>query len=282
MMAENEQIVIAEPMQTHFEMIPIHLIDDPVMAMRSDMNREGLDELVLSIRAVGIIEPIVVKPVGDRYEVIAGHRRITAAEPAGLTEVPCHVIIATEEQVEMMKIHENLMRVDVNPLDEASHYKRLMDNMKLSPARIARLTNRGENYVRARLNILNYPSDLQHALADGRIKLGVAQELFRIKDEMKLREMMNYAIGSGVTTAVAKKWVDESLPQPEQKQTFTPMTGDQGNIVPASEQHTNCFYCMQAVRLLEAYVVYVHEDCMKQREADAEATDDPQQQELPQ
>lgn len=269
-MTENNELALAKPASTHFESIPLKLIDDPQRPMRSDLSHESIDELVSSIRQVGMIEPVVVKVVGDRYEVIAGHRRTVAAETAGLETIPCHVVDATEEQVEMMKIHENLMRVDVNPYDEAQHYARLMREMKLSPMRIARLTNRSEGYVRDRLVILDYAPELQEAVAVGKLRLGVAKELAKLKDPAKQREMMGYAIGHGITAAVAKKWVDESQPQPDRPGDSNSFIGDLGNVVPASEQHSECFYCLKEVRLQEAYTVFVHDECLKQRQADAQ------------
>lgn len=266
-MDESSNLALSTPVKTRFEEIPTNLIDDPVRAMRSDMSNESIGDLVMSIKSVGIIEPIVVKQVGDRFEVVAGHRRITAAEAAGLEVVPCHVVVGTEEQVEMMKIHENLYRVDVNPFDEASHYARLISTMKLSPMKIARMTNRSDNYVRDRLQILDYDETLRQAVAEGKLNLSVAKELNRIKKPEKLREMVGYAVGHGITGAVARKWVDEQMPSPEQPQGLAPMVGDMGNIVPASEQHTDCFYCLKPVRLFDAYNVMVHEDCLKERQA---------------
>lgn len=264
---DNVSLPNVQAAKTHFETIPIANIDDPEQAMRSNMANENIDDLVRSIRQVGIIEPLVVRPKGDRFEIVAGHRRITAAEAAGLIEVPCFVVEASLEQTEMMKIHENLYRVDINPFDEANHYKRLMETMKISPARIAHFTNRGESYVRARLAVLEYEPALQQALAEGKIKLGVAQELSRITETHKLTEMLGWAVGNGITQAVARKWVDEQLPQNQPTGDFIPDPVSDQNFTPASEQHSKCFYCMQDVRLMEAYTVYVHDHCIKEREA---------------
>lgn len=263
---DNQSLAAAAPVKTRFEVIAVALIDDPQNSMRTDMSAENIDDLVRSIKQVGIIEPLVVKPVGERFEVVAGHRRITAAEAAGLTEVPCTVIEATAEQAEMMKIHENLYRVDVNPYDEAQHYARLIKTMKLSPTSIARITNRSEHYVKDRLHILDYGPELRQAVAEGRMNLTVAKELDRIKDPTKQREMIGYAIGHGITGAVARRWVDESLPSSADNAGLTPQVGDLGDVTPASEQHSKCFYCLQEVRLYDAYTVYVHGNCLQERE----------------
>lgn len=279
---EENNFSTATPLAAKFAEIETKLIDDPERPMRTDLSRESIDDLVSSIKQVGMIEPIVVRAVGERYEVVAGHRRITAAEAAGLMIVPCHIVQGSQEQIEMMKIHENLYRVDVNPYDEALHYQRLMREMKLSPTKIARITNRSDGYVRDRLMILDFDSSLQQALADGKVNLTVAKELYRIKDPIKLREMLGYAVGQGITGAVAKRWVDEQQTEIHQAPGLAPMIGEGAGITPASEQHSECFYCLQPVRLFDAYTVYVHDHCVAERQAQAiaeVATSTPNQEE---
>lgn len=267
---DDDNFSAAQPAKARFETIAVDLIDDPERPMRTDISPESIADLVASIKQVGIIEPLVVIPRGDRYEIVAGHRRITAAEAAGLHSVPCHVVEGTQEQVEMMKIHENLYRVDVNPYDEAQHYDRLIRDMKLSPMKIARFTNRSEGYVRDRLKILGFDPVLQEALRDGKLNLTVALELSRIPDGSKLREMVGYAVGHGVTGPVAKKWVDEQLPQNQNLPGLPALPAEPVAPQQASEQHSECFYCLQPVRLWDAYTVYVHEHCVRERKAVAE------------
>jgi ParB family transcriptional regulator, chromosome partitioning protein len=267
---EPDNFSAARPATARFETLPLDLIDDPERPMRTDISPESVADLVASIKQVGIIEPLVVIQRGDRYEVVAGHRRVTAAEIAGLHMVPCHVVEGTQEQVEMMKIHENLYRVDVNPYDEAQHYARLIKDMKLSPTKIARFTNRSDNYVRDRLRILDFDPILQEALQNGKLNLTVALELHRIPDAAKLREMIGYAVGHGVTGAVAKKWVDEQLPQNQALPGLPPIATDNAPLQTASEQHSECFYCLNPVRLWDAYTVYVHEDCVRARKRQAD------------
>jgi hypothetical protein len=170
----------------------------------------------------------------------------------------------------MMKIHENLVRQDVNPWDEATHYARLITDMKLTPSKIANLTNRSDRYVQERLRILQMESVLQEAVRDGKVGLGVAQELHKVKDPAKLQEMMHWAVGHGITREVAKKWVEENQP------TQQPIAGTIPDDIagqaptPASEQHTECFYCLQPVRLWDALTVMVHDACGARRMTEAE------------
>ena len=253
--------------KTEYKEIGLALIDDPEYAMRSDVESENIEDLAKSIRQVGLIEPVVVKKKGDRYEVVAGHRRRLACERAGLQLIPCHVVSATTEQMEMMKIHENLYRLDINPVDEANHYARLITKMKLTPLQIGNLTNRGMDYVKARLKILDFPGGLQELLASGKVTLGVAIQLHRIDDPKKLAEMAAIAASQGITVGYAKRWVEEELlatrPAPKRDENSEPLPA----FAPLEEQHSQCFYCRENISLSEAYTVYVHNTCLQERQS---------------
>src|SRR3990167_7076615 len=96
------------------------IIDDPVHAMRSDIDRAELFELADNIKQNGLINPITVRPVGNRYEVVAGHRRLSACKIAGKIKITCVVRALTDAEGFAIKAAENLERVDVDPVDEAN------------------------------------------------------------------------------------------------------------------------------------------------------------------
>ena len=101
--------------------LPTDLILDPEQPLRSDISPESLADLVTSIKAIGIIEPLIVHPVDDKYQVIAGHRRLRSAEIANLVKVPCLVVDVEESEVEIIKAHENLVRSEISAVDCAKH-----------------------------------------------------------------------------------------------------------------------------------------------------------------
>lgn len=257
---ETKQVITKE-----FAEIPLGLIDDPQRPMRSDMTRENIEELVRSIKQIGMIEPVIVRATGDRYEVIAGHRRTAAAEFAGLAVVPCHIVEVDDDQAEMMKIHENLYRLDISPADEASHYAYLIEKQKLTPTRVAQLINRQPKYVTDRLDILNYDPQLREALDKGLINFSVAKEFNRIDELSKLRQYLSYAVRGGMTAGVAKKWVDDLLKPVVPHDEFKMETPEDNAFTTAQEQMSKCFYCMDDIKLLEAHVVYVHPKCIEER-----------------
>lgn len=274
-MSEANQFETQQVTTKEFKEIPLDLIDDPARPMRSDLNRENIEDLVKSIRQVGLIEPIIVKKNGKRYEVIAGHRRTVASEYAGLAVVPCHIVEVTNDQAEMMKIHENLYRVDISPIDEASHYSYLIEKQKLTPTKVAQLISRNPKYVTDRLDIIDYDPELRTALEKGFINFSVAKEFNRIEDPAKLRQYLTYAVRGGMTAGVAKKWVDDLQKPVADVQQFQASPMADSDFVQPNEQTSKCFFCTEAVKLLEAHVVYVHDHCVTERMAQVE--DDPPQ-----
>lgn len=95
------------------------LIDDPVVAMRSELDRNELFELADNIKQNGLINPITIRPSGDRFEVVAGHRRLSACKIAGKIKIACVVRILSDSEVFAIKAAENLERADINPIDES-------------------------------------------------------------------------------------------------------------------------------------------------------------------
>lgn len=260
---ETSSTRLPPPPKADFATISLDLIDDPARPIRHDLSPESVEDLVVSMRQVGIIEPLVVKPVGKRYEVIAGHRRLVAAGIADLAVVPCYVVSVTNEQAEMLKIHENLYRADVRPGDEADHFKYLLQHHKLSPVRLAKLIGKSEGYVNDRLAIFNYLPELRYALDEGQIKFSVAREFARMEDVGKMREYLHYAIRSGITPSLARQWVLDW----RRSTTEAPVTErevvTEGGQAPLVEHFSTCVYCNQSIKLAEANVVYLHDQCLR-------------------
>jgi len=260
---------------TRYELIALAKIDDPGRPMRTDLSRESVEELAKSIKQVGIIEPIVVRQRGDRFEVIAGHRRLVAAEVADLALIPCQIVTASDEQAEMMKIHENLYRLDVAPAQEAEHYDYLIKQLKLSPTRIAKLINKSESYVADRLNILNYAPALRECLDLGQINFTVAKEFNRLEDPTKLQQYLRYAMANGLTGRGAKQWVDEYYASKKPRQMAAVVAGGELPEQSIPDQLSRCVFCNNEIKLSEANVVYIHDSCLNETNRLHEAPIDP-------
>lgn len=259
---ETHPPVPTAPEEMTYKLISLDLIDDPEQPMRTDLTEASVESLVMSIKQVGIIEPLVVKPMSGRYEVIAGHRRLYAAKLAKLVDAPCHVRKANDEQTEMLKIHENLYREEIKPADEAKHFSYLINKQKLTPTKIAQLISKSESYIHDRLAILEYPEFLKLAMDNGDITFSVAREFARFDDLKQMSTAVYYAKRNGMTMEMARKWVVEHK-RGRERQIVENSTSYNGPGSPQSVEHTAmCVYCKEGLRLIEAEVVYMHNKCL--------------------
>lgn len=187
--------------------LDINLVVEPSDAMRTDINETTVFELAQSIREQGLIEPIVVKPVGDHYEVVAGHRRLLACRSIGLPVIPCVIRTGDDKELELVKVHENLQREDVNVMDEARFYATVIVKHNMEVPALASMLRRSAHYVQSRLELVDYPKELQQALYDRTLTLGVAQKLAAIDDDVVRNMYLSYALNGGVSVATANAWL---------------------------------------------------------------------------
>lgn len=241
--------------------IPIDLIDDPELPIRNDLSPESVSDLVSSIRQVGIIEPLVVNKKGDRFEIIAGHRRLVAANLLNIPLLPCIVRENKGQEVDLIKIHENLSRAEIDPLDLAKFLQHLKEQYKLTTAKVGEMIGRSEAFVSIYLTILTYPADLMEALNSGLINISVARELIKIEDSVALSNYLGYAIKGGITPTLAHQW---AMDWKVAHTTTPPPQGEAvSDITPASNPGTfvKCAICEEDIPVLEAKILYVHPAC---------------------
>lgn len=179
-------------------------ISDPENPMRSDIERETLFDLADSIKKEGLINPITVRPKGDGYEVVAGHRRFAACKIAGIVKIACVVKELNDEQAFSLMAHENLFRKDVDPVDEALFIGRLIHNMDMTIEKVAEKLNRSVQWVADRYEILTYPDYMVVVLKDGRLKLGVAKWLGQIEDDTYRKMFVDNAVNHGMSVRQAE------------------------------------------------------------------------------
>lgn len=147
---------------------------------RSQMNEERLEELALSIQAHGVLQPLLVRRLGDGFEIIAGERRWRAAKKAGLKTVPVIVEEADEERKLEMALVENLQREDLNPLELARGIKKLMEEFSLTQDEVAQRIGKKRSTVANLLRLLELPSSIQELIEKEQISFGHAKALLAV------------------------------------------------------------------------------------------------------
>ena len=175
--------------------IPISSIIRNKFQPRKNFNREQMNELTNSIRERGIIQPIVVRKKSDKYEIIAGERRWQAAQNAGLHEVPIVEIQADDLKSLEFAIVENVQRDDLNAIEEANGYKRLIDEFEYDQEKVAKFIGKSRAHIANSLRLLTLPSDVIKLIEDQKLSQGHAKVL----------------VGLENANTIAKKIVDKKL-----------------------------------------------------------------------
>ena len=169
--------------------VPIGALDPNPFQPRSAMDPTRLAELAASIRESGIVQPILVRPRGERYQIVAGERRFRAAQAAGLATVPVTVRDVADEHLLELALVENIQREELNPIEEAQAFHRLQDEFHLTQEEIARRVGRDRSTVANTLRLLRLPRELREMVATSRLDAGHARALLaldRAEDQLAL------------------------------------------------------------------------------------------------
>ncbi len=165
--------------------LPINHIESNPFQPREEFNTEALNELADSIREQGIIQPLTVRKMGyDKYQLISGERRLKASKIVGLTEVPCYIRIANDQQMLEMALVENIQRENLNALEVAISYQRLIDECDLSQEELSQRVGKNRTTVTNYIRLLKLPAEVQVAVRDNKISMGHARALINIEDEL--------------------------------------------------------------------------------------------------
>lgn len=191
---------------------------------RKDFTQEEITELADSIREHGIIQPLIVRQIGAKYELIAGERRWRASQSINLTTVPAIVREASDRDVIEMALIENLQRQDLNPIEEASGYLQLSKEFTLTQEEIAKRVGKSRASVANAMRLLDLQDDLQVFLAKGQLSVGHAKVLLGVKDKEHQYTLADQIIRHNLTVRNTEKAVHE-LNNPSPSQSRLPNTG---------------------------------------------------------
>jgi ParB family chromosome partitioning protein len=182
---------------------------------RAQIDDARLDELAQSIRANGVIQPIVVRRAGDRYEIVAGERRWRAAQRAGLLKAPVVVRDVADEQLLQVALIENIQREDLNPIEEAQAYRRLADEHGLSQDAIATAVGKDRATVANYQRLLKLPAEVRGDVAAGALSMGHARALLALVDDAAQRRVSREVISRGLSVRETESLVRrEATPAP--------------------------------------------------------------------
>ena len=210
---EEENVLENETVQT----LPISRVEPRKDQPRREFDPAAIEELAASIREYGLIQPITVRPLDKGYyQIIAGERRWRASRAAGLKEVPVRILEADDKLAMELALVENLQREDLNPMEEAAGYKKLMDDYGLTQEQVATRVQKSRPAVTNALRLLSLGETLQKKVSSGKLSAGHARALLPLKTET-LREKAAAEIESrGLSVRQTETLVASLLRQAEQ------------------------------------------------------------------
>lgn len=172
---------------------------------RKVFDQEKLQALAESIRQHGVVQPIIVKKEGSRYVIVAGERRWRAAKIAGLKTIPVVVKELSSRQAMEIALIENLQREDLNPIEEAEAYKKLMEEYDMTQEEVSRIVGKSRAAIANSVRLLTLAKEIQEMLVDGRLTSGHARALVSIEDEKKQKELAELIARKGLNVREAEK-----------------------------------------------------------------------------
>ena len=187
--------------------INLSKIDPPEHDGRFEIDSEADQELVSSIKLIGVLEPLIVRKKNKRIEIIAGSRRYRCSKIAGLDSVPCIITTADDALSERIKLHENLKRKDLSHIDQGMTFARLHTELKLTENEISEITGKSIPYISQHLNLIMSSEELIRAVQDEKVTFSVARELMHIENKPDQLHLLKYAMDGGASVETVKQWV---------------------------------------------------------------------------
>ena len=166
---------------------------------RTEMHDDGLEELARSIRAHGVIQPIVARRVADGYDIVAGERRWRAAQRAGLLKVPVVVRDVPDDRLLAIALIENIQREDLNPIEEADAYRRLAEQFHLTQEQIADAVGKDRSSIANYVRLLRLPTEVRANVSSGALSMGHARALLGLVDEAAQLRLARDIVAAGLS-----------------------------------------------------------------------------------
>lgn len=189
--------------------LPIEAIHRDTAQPRRHFDEAKLAELTESIKTHGLMQPVLVRKEGDGYRLIAGERRWRASQAAGLHEIPAIVKEVTEVQAFELALVENLQRADLNPIEEAEGYKRLIEEFKLTQEQVSARVNKDRSTVANALRLLGLPDDVKQMVAEGAISMGHARALLGVPRLPEMAALAEQVVARKLSVRDTEKLVQQ-------------------------------------------------------------------------
>lgn len=215
--------------------VPIGLIRPNPYQPRKEFRPEELSELQASLQANGLLQPIVVRPAGaNSYELIAGERRLRAATQLGWADIPVVVRDIDDRTLLTLALVENLQRADLNAVEEAEGYQRLIDDFGLTQQRVAELVGKDRSTIANTLRVLQLPDAVQRMVRDGQLSLGHARALLTLEDDRAIAAAAREVVDKGLSVRDIESRA--RLARPDKRRPIVKVPGQDTEVRRVEEQ----------------------------------------------
>lgn len=234
-----------------YKEISLDLILEPEGRLRFEINDEDLEGLARSIESMGLRQAIEVVKRNDKYEIVYGERRFLAHKALGRDKIWAKVSELNDEQVAEIRAMENIARTNLSPIEEAAAFEDLKTRFNMTVQAVAKKVGRSFSNVKRRLDLLKMDKGIQKAVHSGKIKVSLAEELWRCTDEGHREYLLEMAIEHGVTKDVLRQWVNDYMATKRATEVTGEDAGGYGSVLDQKPIYQACDICEEAVKIEE-------------------------------
>ncbi|MCL7747478.1 ParB/RepB/Spo0J family partition protein [Halalkalibacter alkaliphilus] len=225
-----------EEIQDKVEQIAVSQLRPNPYQPRKTFTEQAIVELSESIAEHGILQPIIARKSIKGYEIVVGERRFRAAQKAGLKEVPVVIKELDEQKMMELALIENLQREDLNPIEEATAYEKLMDHLSMTQEQLAARLGKSRPHIANHLRLLNLPKLVQEFISDGKLSMGHGRALLGLKDKQKLSALLEKILQDKLSVREVEELVNqinERVPREtsRKKVTLTPFLKERQDVL---------------------------------------------------
>lgn len=243
--------------------LPVGKIRCDVHGQRLELEGEKLDELVGSIRRVGVLVPVIVVADGDGFVLVAGHRRVAAAQRAGLSTIPAIVRGGEDAEIKEVCFAENFFREDLSTVEQAAAIKDAIDGGVLSVESVAAGFRRTADWVRRQVALLSWPSDVLEVIHRGKLSVSAASNLACVRDDAYRGFLLGHAVSNGATARTTAAWLQawEAMQPAEEAVSSEPVC--EGTHQTPMVPQAPCIVCATVLRTDELSHVPMCAGCIR-------------------
>lgn len=250
-------------MKSTFQRVTMNLIKEPLKVARNQIDRDALIELAESIKTRGLLQPIILLKGPDGFEIEAGHRRFLAVQMLGWSVIDAMVKeVSDDDSLHLDRAHENLIREDLNPVEESKIVWDLVYEDGRGVEKTAKLLCKTVSWVETRLEIAKFPDDLKDALSARLIKVAVAKELAKVKNMETRGRLLKSAVEYGASAAVVRQWCSDSQVGLFLEQSEVQAAGGDAVAIERSQVNMPCRICDITHQIDVLRHIWICPECM--------------------